>query len=169
MMKQLGNVKYGITGAVLLMLLLLCGYAGKRNEPMKTASVSVNRVPYELEALEIKTKERSDNSLMTEREQELELLKNVAEHEATDDTLRRDAISKIAEITERIEVEAAVGACLKEMGIKDVTPVMSAQGITLIMPENSLSDDKMRVQIIDAVTGVSGHKAADIKIILAKK
>ena len=58
---------------------------------------------------------------------------------------------------------------LTKMGIVDPYPVISAQGMTLILPEGSVEKEEMQIRVLDAVSGLSGYDAADIKIILAKK
>ena len=107
--------------------------------------------------------------LARERDKEIEMLRGVAESEASDDVLRRDALAQIAEVAGRMELETQVEACLAEMGYAQALPVCSAQGITIICPGGSVGKEEDRLHMIDAVCSVSGYEAGDIKIILAKK
>ena len=166
--RLLGCAKQRITGFALLALLAICGYAGGKEIEAQTVSVSVSRVPYTLIETGVHSVESAAERLKIERQRELEMLEGVAENAGADDSLRRDALKQISELAGRMEVEALATACLHEMGIRDALSVMNAQSITIVLQENAMKNEEMRIRAIDAVSSVSGYGAADIKIILAK-
>lgn len=156
-------------GIALLSLLAICGVMGLRREAVQTVGLPVSRTDYEMSALQTDSMESARVRLARERDKEIEMLRGVAESEASDDVLRRDALAQIAEVAGRMELETQVEACLAEMGYAQALPVCSAQGITIICPGGSVGKEEDRLRMIDAVCSVSGYEAGDIKIILAKK
>jgi len=161
--------KRGILGMVLLSLLAVCGYMGTQNEVTQTVSVSGSRARYETDMLEMESLESARKRLNRERETELEILQSVAESENSDDALRRNALEQLTVIAGRMELEGRLMACLEEMGYDQALPVLGAQGMTVICPSGSLNKEEERLRVINAVCGVSGYEARDIKIILTKK
>ena len=158
-----------ILGIVLLSLLAICGVMGLGGEAVQTVGLPVSRTDYEMSALQTDSMESARVRLAREREREIEMLRGVAESEASDDVLRRDALAQIAEVAGRMELETQIEACLAEMGYALALPVCSAQGITIICPGGSVDREEDRLRMIDAVCSVSGYEAGDIKIILTKK
>ena len=158
-----------ILGIVLLSLLAICGVMGLGGEAVQTVGLPVSRTDYEMSALQTDSMESARVRLAREREREIEMLRGVAESEASDDVLRRDALAQIAEVAGRMELETQIEACLAEMGYALALPVCSAQGITIICPGGSVDREEDRLRMIDAVCSVSGYEAGDIKIILSKK
>jgi len=164
-----GNNKHrSVLGMILLSLLAVCGYMGTAQEPVRAVSVSVSRTLYEMEELEADTLESARVRLNQERENELQLLKSVADNEGSDGVLRQEALDQIAQIAGRMEIEAQVQACLIEMGFEKALPVSGAQGMTVICSSGSMEEETDRLRIIDTVCSVSGYEARDIKIILTK-
>lgn len=157
-----------VLGMLLLSLLAVCGYMGSEKESVQTVSVSVSRTQYEMSELGEDTIESARDHLNQERENEMELLKSVADNEEADAEHRQDALEQIAQVAARMEIEAQVKACLMEMGIEKALPVLGAQGLTIFCTKDSLGEELDRLRIIDAVCGVSGYEARDIKIILTK-
>jgi len=157
-----------VMGMFLLSLLAVCGYLGTMHDAVQTVSVPVSRIQYEGSTPVLNSVESASERLNHERVREMELLKRVADSEDSDAVLRQDALEQIAQVAERMEVEARVQACLTEMGIKRALPVSGAQGMTIICPEESIEGNADRLRIIDAVCSVSGYEARDIKIILTK-
>lgn len=97
------------------------------------------------------------------------MLYDVVDRAGDEAALKRDALTQIAQLSARMEIEAEVTACLNEMGIDPVLALTGNQGITLICPMESVRDETERVRMIDAVQSIGGYDAGDIKIILAKK
>lgn len=167
--KRFVKSKYMILSVALLSLLAVCGFSGAEKDSVQTVNVSVRRVPYVLEPADMHSMKSTVTRLDDEREREIELLKEIADNQNADDSVKKDAARQMSELVKRMETEAQIKVCLTKMGIVDPYPVISAQGMTLILPEGSMENEEMQIRVLDAVSGLSGYDAADIKIILAKK
>ena len=67
-----------------------------------------------------------------------------------------------------MEFEAQAQACIENLGIKNSTVLCGAQNMTVFVPFEYASDEKMRTAMIDAVSTITGIGAESVKIILAK-
>ena len=83
-------------GIALLSLLAICGVMGLRREAVQTVGLPVSRTDYEMNTLQTDSMESARVRLARERDKEIEMLRGVAESEASDDVLRRDALAQIA-------------------------------------------------------------------------
>ena len=159
----------GLCGASLLLMLGISGYIGTRERALQAVSVPVSRVSYVVEENEEDSFERASEKLRAEREREVALLQKVVEDDDIDSETRRDASSQITVLAERMELEHRLEVCLEEMGFNQTACISSANGITVICPMDCIEGDHDRLRMIDAICGLTGHDAGDIKIILSKK
>ena len=159
----------GVGGILLLTLLAVCGYIGTRQENVQTVSVAVTRQSYPLEEFTVDSVQDAAMRLQLERDEELSLLREVAQNSGADVQTKADALAQMADIAERMEYEAQVDACLAQMGLNDAHAVCGAQMMTIMLPYASDVDDAQKVRVIDAVCSLTGFDAGDIKIIITKK
>lgn len=158
----------GISCALLLILLAVCGYIGSQSSESRAVSVDVTRRTIAWETAE-ESALSAETRLETERNQEIELLRQVAQSaDATDET-KREALAQMTEIAQRMEYEAQTTACLTQMGFENAAAVCGAQMMTVILPYGAIGDESEKTRLIDAVCSLTGFSAGDIKIILTKK
>lgn len=103
-----------------------------------------------------------------QRAKEIEMLEQVLAHPDSGKQTRADALSQKTDIVRRMEFEAQAQACIENLGIKNSTVLCGAQNMTVFVPFEYASDEKMRTAMIDAVSTITGIGAESVKIILAK-
>lgn len=158
-----------VCGVFLLTLLAICGYIGAGRESVQTVSVAVSRESYILEEMSADSLQAASQQLKLEREREIALLQQVVASEAADAKTKADALAQMTGIAQRMELEAQTEAVLEEMGMSGALAVCGAQMMTIITGYENIANDADKMRMLDAVCGMTGYAAGDIKIILTKK
>ena len=157
----------GISCALLLALLALCGWMGARGVPQQTVSVATTRATLPAETAD--SSQDAAARLVQQRQEEIAMLQAVIDNAQTDTKTRQSALTQMTQIAERMELEARSVACLEQMGFSNVSAVCGAGIMTIMMPYAAMGEEGDQARVIDAVCTQTGMEPADVKIILTKK
>lgn len=152
---------------LLIALLALSGYLGTQQR----GAVQTVSVPVVFERIDGSLPDASEDMqsrLLKEREKAISLLEDVIRDPKATQTAVRQAIEKKTKMAERMEAEARTMQMLEQMGFSGAAVFCSETVTTVIVPQKMLSDQKARVQIIDAAASGTQRGADCIKIIPQK-
>ena len=154
----------------LLLLVVICSYAGSAQPAVQAVSVPVTLQAVPETALTAQPISQVVERLADEREKVLSKLQDIAAQPGADEKTIEKIMGEKAEFIRRMETEAEICALLQGMGFADTAVVIGETGaVSIIAPWQIAENEQNRLRMIDAAAYHAGVAPDSVKIILSKK